>query len=117
MDKYGNRAKDDACSNCSNSISNLLFFFEHRCGRYPPEVRTAIPVEERFEHIVLSCSTTSDHAIFWIEREAETALEVCGKDHLHAMDIFLSVKYFMVAFVLNYMQRIFSNIVHRARRI
>lgn len=47
-----------------------------RCGRYPPEVRTAIPVEERFEHIVLSCSTTSDHAIFWIEREAEKALEI-----------------------------------------
>ncbi|XP_074371165.1 uncharacterized protein LOC141712217 [Apium graveolens] len=47
-----------------------------RCGRYPPKVRTAIPVEERFEHIVLSCSTTSDHAIFWIEREAEIALEI-----------------------------------------
>lgn len=47
-----------------------------RCGRFPPEVRTAIPVEGRFEHIVLSCSTTSDHAIVWIERESEKALEV-----------------------------------------
>ncbi|KAG8094266.1 hypothetical protein GUJ93_ZPchr0012g20599 [Zizania palustris] len=47
-----------------------------RCGRFPPEVRTAIPVEGRFEHIVLSCSTTSDHAILWIEREAEKALEL-----------------------------------------
>ncbi|XAR73546.1 hypothetical protein NMG60_11007547 [Bertholletia excelsa] len=46
-----------------------------RCGRYPPEVRTAIPVEGRFEHIVLSCNATSDHAIIWIEREAEKALE------------------------------------------
>lgn len=47
-----------------------------RCGRYPPEVRTAIPVDGRFEHIVLSCNTTSDHAIIWIEREAEKAVEV-----------------------------------------
>lgn len=48
----------------------------HRCGRFPPEVRTAIPVDGRFEHIVLSCNATSDHAIIWIEREAEKALEV-----------------------------------------
>ncbi|KAL3525012.1 hypothetical protein ACH5RR_013384 [Cinchona calisaya] len=46
-----------------------------RCGRYPPEVRTAIPVEGRFEHIVLSCNATADHGIIWIEREAEKALE------------------------------------------
>ncbi|XP_042498758.1 uncharacterized protein LOC122077059 [Macadamia integrifolia] len=45
-----------------------------RCGRFPPEVRTAIPVEGRFEHIVLSANATSDHAIIWIEREAEKAL-------------------------------------------
>ncbi|XP_018816994.1 uncharacterized protein LOC108988238 isoform X2 [Juglans regia] len=47
-----------------------------RCGRFPPEVRTAIPVEGRFEHIVLSCNATSDHGIVWIEREAEKALQV-----------------------------------------
>lgn len=46
-----------------------------RCGRYPPEVRTAIPVEGRFEHIVLSCNATSDHGIIWIEREADKALQ------------------------------------------
>lgn len=46
-----------------------------RCGRFPPEVRTAIPVDNRFEHIVLSCNATSDHAIIWIIREAEKALE------------------------------------------
>ncbi|KAJ8761340.1 hypothetical protein K2173_001396 [Erythroxylum novogranatense] len=45
-----------------------------RCGRYPPEVRTAIPVDGRFEHIVLSCNATSDHGIIWIEREAEKAV-------------------------------------------
>ncbi|KAL5539211.1 hypothetical protein UlMin_043496 [Ulmus minor] len=46
-----------------------------RCGRYPPEVRTAIPVDGRFEQIVLSCNATADHGILWIEREAEKALE------------------------------------------
>ncbi|GAB4831586.1 hypothetical protein Ancab_005598 [Ancistrocladus abbreviatus] len=46
-----------------------------RCGRFPPEVRTAIPVDGRFEHIVLSCNVTSDHAIVWIVREVEKAVE------------------------------------------
>lgn len=47
-----------------------------RCGRYPPEVRTAIPVDGRFEHIVLSSHATSDHAIIWILREAEKAVNL-----------------------------------------
>ncbi|XP_022891073.1 uncharacterized protein LOC111406101 isoform X2 [Olea europaea var. sylvestris] len=47
-----------------------------RCGRFPPIVKTAVPVDGRFEHIVLSCNATSDHAIIWIEREAERALEL-----------------------------------------
>ncbi|KAF9683881.1 hypothetical protein SADUNF_Sadunf04G0060000 [Salix dunnii] len=46
-----------------------------RCGRFPPEVRTAIPVDGRFEHIVLSCNATSDHGIIWIVRESQKALE------------------------------------------
>lgn len=45
-----------------------------RCGRFPPAVRTAIPVDGRFEHIVLSCNATADHGIIWIERESEKAL-------------------------------------------
>ncbi|KAG9454741.1 hypothetical protein H6P81_007645 [Aristolochia fimbriata] len=47
-----------------------------RCGRFPPEVRTAIPVDGRFEHIVLSCNAASDHEIIWIEKESTKALEV-----------------------------------------
>ncbi|PUZ72051.1 hypothetical protein GQ55_2G362100 [Panicum hallii var. hallii] len=46
------------------------------CGRIPPVVRTAVPVDGRFEHIVLSCNATSDHAIIWIEREAQRALDL-----------------------------------------
>lgn len=47
-----------------------------RCGRYPPVVKTAVPVDGRFEHIVLSCNATTDHAIIWIEREAQKALNL-----------------------------------------
>ena len=54
----------------------LYTFVLVRCGRYPPVVRTAVPVDGRFEHIVLSCNATSDHAIIWIERESSRALEV-----------------------------------------
>ncbi|KAL3825267.1 hypothetical protein ACJIZ3_021296 [Penstemon smallii] len=53
-----------------------------RCGRFPPVVRTAVPVDGRFDHIVLSCNAISDHAIIWIEKEAERALELMReKDH------------------------------------
>lgn len=53
-----------------------------RCGRFPPVVKTAVPVDGRFEHIVLSCNATSDHAIIWIERETKRALELMlEKDH------------------------------------
>ncbi|CAM0953124.1 unnamed protein product [Alopecurus aequalis] len=47
-----------------------------RCGRYPPVVKTAVPVDGRFEHVVLSCNATMDHAIIWIEREGQKALDL-----------------------------------------
>ncbi|KAJ4728292.1 Sn1-specific diacylglycerol lipase alpha [Melia azedarach] len=47
-----------------------------RLGRFPPVVRTAVPVDGRFEHIVLSCNATTDHAIIWIERESQKALDL-----------------------------------------
>lgn len=47
-----------------------------RMGRVPPVVRTAVPVDGRFEHIVLSCNATSDHAIVWVEKEAQRALDL-----------------------------------------
>lgn len=46
-------------------------------------MKTAVPVDGRFEHIVLSCNATSDHAIIWIEREARRALELMQeRDHV-----------------------------------
>ncbi|KAL9396909.1 hypothetical protein Peur_011162 [Populus x canadensis] len=47
-----------------------------RIGRFPPVVRTAVPVDRRFEHIVLSCNATSDHTIIWLERESQRAVDV-----------------------------------------
>ncbi|KAG6549400.1 hypothetical protein Mapa_009119 [Marchantia paleacea] len=46
------------------------------CGRFPPEVRASVPVDGRFEHIVLSCNATSDHSIIEIEQESRKALEI-----------------------------------------
>ncbi|XP_061364459.1 uncharacterized protein LOC133307914 [Gastrolobium bilobum] len=47
-----------------------------RMGRFPPVVRTAVPVDGRFEHIILSCNAISDHAIIWIEKEAQRAMDL-----------------------------------------
>ncbi|KAL0403151.1 UNVERIFIED_CONTAM: hypothetical protein Sradi_1955900 [Sesamum radiatum] len=57
-----------------------------RCGRFPPVVRTAVPVDGRFEHIVLSCNATSDHALLWIEREAQWALQLMREED-HVLEI------------------------------
>lgn len=35
-----------------------------------------MPVDGRFEHVVLSCNVMSDHAIVWIERESQKAFNV-----------------------------------------
>ena len=68
----------DAINTCASFYLILSYYVIGicRCGRFPPEVRTAIPVDGRFEHIVLSCNATSDHGIIWIEKEAEKALKV-----------------------------------------
>ncbi|KAI5060515.1 hypothetical protein GOP47_0024935 [Adiantum capillus-veneris] len=50
-----------------------------RCSRYPPVVRTAIPVEERFERIILSCNATMDHSLVRIERVCQKALELLAE--------------------------------------
>lgn len=41
-------------------------------------MRTSVPVEGRFDQIVLSCNASSDHSIVEIEKEAEIALDVCN---------------------------------------
>lgn len=73
--------------------------YTRRCGRYPPEVRTAIPVDGRFEHIVLSCNATSDHAIIWVEREAEKALDVSGKQFFTVSFYFNIVSFSLHIFI------------------
>ncbi|GJZ50980.1 hypothetical protein Tco_0605495 [Tanacetum coccineum] len=38
-------------------------------GRISPVVKTAVPVDGRFEHMVLSCHVLTDHSIALMERE------------------------------------------------
>ncbi|KAJ0758861.1 putative triacylglycerol lipase [Helianthus annuus] len=45
-------------------------------GRISPVVKTAVPVDGRFEHMVLSCHVLSDHSIALMEREFTNALDV-----------------------------------------
>ncbi|KAL0002483.1 hypothetical protein SO802_016264 [Lithocarpus litseifolius] len=57
-----------------------------RLGRFPPVVRTAVPVDGRFDHMVLSCNATSDHALIWVERESQRALDLMReKDKIMAI--------------------------------
>ena len=54
-----------------------------RMGRFPPVMRTVVLVDGRFEHIVLPSNATSNHAIIWIEREAQRAPDlILGKDKI-----------------------------------
>ncbi|XP_058207347.1 uncharacterized protein LOC131320616 isoform X3 [Rhododendron vialii] len=47
-----------------------------RLRKIRPMVRTSVLVDGRFEHLVLSCNLTSDHAIIRIERESQRALDL-----------------------------------------
>ncbi|KAL0905123.1 hypothetical protein M5K25_027302 [Dendrobium thyrsiflorum] len=64
------------CLLCLRCMRDTCIPEDAMCGRLPPVVRTAVPVDGRFEHIVLSCNATSDHAIIWIERECQWALDL-----------------------------------------
>jgi hypothetical protein len=55
-----------------------------------------VPVDGRFEHIVLSCNATSDHAIIWIEKEAQRALNVSLAAALLSVSLFLCLKFIML---------------------
>lgn len=51
-------------------------------------MRTAVPVDGRFEQIVLSCNITADHAIIWIQRESQRALDVSTSEMFASCDHF-----------------------------
>lgn len=57
-----------------------------RWGCFPPEVRTAVPVEGRFDRVVLSCNAWADHSLIHIERESRKALELMVKKE-NAMNV------------------------------
>lgn len=50
------------------------------CDEISPHVRTAVPVDGRFEHMVLSCNSTSDHAIICILQESQRAFDSMQED-------------------------------------
>ena len=43
-------------------------------------MRTAVPVDGRFERIVFSRNMTSDHGIIWILQESRRALDVSSQN-------------------------------------
>lgn len=49
-------------------------------GRLPPFVRRAVPVQGRFEHVILNCNATKDHSLVWIEKESQRALEILREE-------------------------------------
>ncbi|KAL6957028.1 hypothetical protein U1Q18_047734 [Sarracenia purpurea var. burkii] len=71
-----NMLKDPRRLYAPGRLYHIIVRKPFRIGKIPPIVRTAVPVDERFEHIVLSCNMTSDHSIIWIERESQRALDL-----------------------------------------
>ncbi|KAI7732759.1 hypothetical protein M8C21_015236 [Ambrosia artemisiifolia] len=52
-----------------------LFVSIQRVGRISPVMKTAVPIDGRFEHMVLSCHVLSDHSIALMEPEFSNALD------------------------------------------
>ncbi|PWA60840.1 Lipase, class 3 [Artemisia annua] len=55
-------------------------------GRISPVVKTAVPVDGRFEHMVISCHVLTDHSIALMEREFSNALDTL-KEKDRVLDI------------------------------
>nr|CAB3493500.1 unnamed protein product [Digitaria exilis] len=72
--------KDPAKLYAPGTVFHIVERKSCRCGRFPPEVRTAVPTVGRFEHVVLSCNAASDHGIIWIEKEAQKALDLMEQE-------------------------------------
>ncbi|KAG2535791.1 hypothetical protein PVAP13_9NG133300 [Panicum virgatum] len=74
------KLKDPAKLYAPGTVFHIVERKNCRCGRFPPEVRTAVPIVGRFEHVVLSCNAATDHGIIWIEREAQKALDLMEQE-------------------------------------
>lgn len=55
-------------------------------------MRTAIPVDGRFEHIVLSCNMTSDHGILRILTESQRTIDVSSPQLHSFVDLAVGAK-------------------------
>ncbi|CAL4918675.1 unnamed protein product [Urochloa decumbens] len=74
------KLKDPAKLYAPGTVFHIVERKNCRCGRFPPEVRTAVPIVGRFEHVVLSCNAAADHGIIWIEKEAQKALDLMEQE-------------------------------------
>ncbi|XP_022685375.1 uncharacterized protein LOC101772964 [Setaria italica] len=74
------KLKDPAKLYAPGTVFHIVERKNCRCGRFPPEVRTAVPTVGRFEHVVLSCNAAADHGIIWIEKEAQKALDLMEQE-------------------------------------
>ncbi|CAN6298052.1 unnamed protein product [Urochloa humidicola] len=72
--------KDPAKLYAPGTVFHIVERKNCRCGRFPPEVRTAVPTVGRFEHVVLSCNAATDHGIIWIEKEDQKALDLMEQE-------------------------------------
>lgn len=80
------RLKDPRRLFAPGRLYHIIVRKPFRWGTIPPVVRTAVPVDGRFEHIAISCNMLSDHSIILIERESQRAIDVMLEDD-RIMDI------------------------------
>jgi hypothetical protein len=70
------RLKDPRRLYAPGRLYHIIVRKPFSCGKTPPVVRTAVPVDGRFEHTVLSCNILSDHSIVLIERESQSVVDL-----------------------------------------
>ncbi|CAI5491708.1 unnamed protein product [Closterium sp. Naga37s-1] len=72
---YKRRLKDPRRLYAPGRLFHILYTSDFSCQEEEPQVKTAVPVEDRFEKVVLSRTAIDDHSIVIIERRSTVAVE------------------------------------------
>ncbi|CAI5471544.1 unnamed protein product [Closterium sp. Yama58-4] len=72
---YKRRVKDPRRLYAPGRLFHILYTSDFSCKEEEPQVKTAVPVEDRFEKVVLSRTAIDDHSIVVIERRSTVAVE------------------------------------------
>ncbi|GJP43911.1 hypothetical protein CLOM_g3313 [Closterium sp. NIES-68] len=72
---YKRRVKDPRRLYAPGRLFHILYTSDFSCKEEEPQVKTAVPVEDRFEKVVLSRTAIDDHSIVVIERRSTAAVE------------------------------------------